>query len=252
MSMEPNLPRLTEPQRRRVAVRAVFKPLNVLTLIAGLGLFITTQLWWILPVTVAIYAVVVYLAARDPLFAKRVLNGPDKTPRTPGASQEIPPERRARWLPRGETREKVESALVTYRKVMTAIEESDDVTKRVLEDSIPKLHVAADRLVDVARNRERAAATLLDFGDDRQTSNGDDEYQQRETSLRQLEAHIQKADEEISALSDQLLTLRAQVVRASMDEAGGPQQASSINSSLDNLNFRLEALNETLSNPDEN
>ena len=39
---------------------------------------------------------------------------------------------------------------------MAAIEDSDDVTRAVLEDAVPRLHAAADRLVDVARGREKA------------------------------------------------------------------------------------------------
>ena len=56
-------------------------------------------------------------------------------------NQDVSPERRARWLPRGETRERVEAALVVYRKVVVAIEESDEVTRAVLDDAVPKLQV---------------------------------------------------------------------------------------------------------------
>lgn len=229
------------PRKRGKVVRAAaLKPLTVLTLIAGLGIFATTLNWWVLFLTLATYAALVYLAANDPIFERRVLEGRRASiPESP--SRDVSPERRARWLPRGETREKVEDALVTYRKVITAIEESDDVTRQVLEDSVPKLHETAERLVDVAQNRERAAETLRDF-QGRSSSDS-----QRETSLRQLESHVRKADAEISGISEQLLTLRAQVVRASMDSAGASGRAASLNDSLDEINFRLEALNETFS-----
>ncbi|MGH3086801.1 MAG: hypothetical protein ACRDSJ_05720 [Rubrobacteraceae bacterium] len=235
-------PPQTPEKRRKVLRAAALKPLNLMTLIAGLGIFAMTFAWWVLPLTLVTYATLIYLAAKDPIFERRVLEGRGASiPASP--SRDISPERRARWLPRGETREKAEGALVTYRKVLTAIEESDDVTKQVLEDSVPRLHETAERLVDVARNRERAAETLKDF----QERSSDDT--QRETSLRQLERHVRKADEEISGISEQLLTLRAQVVRASVDTAGASQQAASLNASLDELNFRLEALNETFSEP---
>ncbi|MBA2693592.1 MAG: hypothetical protein H0U65_14070 [Rubrobacter sp.] len=231
------------PSKRGKVVRAAaLKPLNVLTLIAGLGIAITTLTWWILILTLATYAALVFLAAKDPVFERRVVEGKRAEP-IGAPSRDIPPERRARWLPRGETRESVEDALVTYRKVIIAIEESDDVTRQVLEGSIPRLHEAAERLVDVAANREKAAETLRDF---RGRRTPEDEPQ-REGSLRELERHIEKADGEISGISEQLLTLRAQAVRASMDSAGAATRAASLNASLDELNFRLEAVNETFS-----
>ena len=54
----------------------------------------------------------------------------------------------------------VDAALAEYRKVVAAIEASDDVTRAVLEDTVPRLHAAADRLVDVALQREKAAETV--------------------------------------------------------------------------------------------
>lgn len=237
-------PPQTPSKRGKVLRAAALKPLNLLTLVAGLGIAATTLTWWILVLTLATYAALVYLAAKDPVFERRVVEGKRAEPLN-APSRDVPPERRARWLPRGETREKVEDALGTYRKVIIAIEESDDVTRQVLEGSIPRLHEAAERLVDVAANREKAAETLRDF-QGRRAPEGEP---QRETSLRQLESHIQKADAEISGLSEQLLTLRAQAVRASMDSAGAPQRAAALNASLDELNFRLEAVNETFTDP---
>ena len=47
----------------------------------------------------------------------------------------------------------MEAALEVYRKVVAAIEASDDVTRAVLDDAVPRLHAAADRLVDVAEGQ---------------------------------------------------------------------------------------------------
>ena len=90
---------------------------------------------------------------------------------------EVSPERRARWLPRGETRQKVESALIVYRKLVASIEDADDVTRAVLDDAVPKLHAAADRLVDVGLARERAAeaASSLPPATDTQPRSPDEE-----------------------------------------------------------------------------
>ncbi|WP_119069151.1 hypothetical protein [Rubrobacter indicoceani] len=242
-------PPSTRDYRGRVLRRALFKPLNLLTLVAGLGIFLTTGALWLLPLTLGVYATVVYLAAKDPIYIQKVTG--QRVANHPGnvlPARDVGPERRARWLDRGETRQKVEEALVTYRKVLLAIDESDNVTVRVLEGAVPKLHEAANRLVDVASNRQRAAATLSDFdpGTSSAPENSEDEHRrQRESSLEGLRLHVQQADNEIDDISSQFMTLRAQVVRASLDTTGARQQAEAINKSLDGLNYRLEALNET-------
>jgi hypothetical protein len=146
-------------------------------------------------------------------------------------------------LPRGETREKVEAALVVYRKVVVAIEESDEVTRAVLDDAVPKLHAAADRLVDVAQRREKAAEVLRDL--DRHTGASGT----REGDAEALQERLRAADAEISDTFDKLLALRSRVVRVSID-SGNPEGAASLNASLDELNARLEALSETMTPPE--
>src|SRR5918911_51491 len=157
---------LSPEERRRITRAAALRPLNVLMLVIGAGIFATTLAWWIPPLTLVTYAGLVLLSVRDPVFGHRVLRGSEgATPRSLGTAgdRDVSPERRARWLPRGETREKVEAALVVYRKLVTAIEESDDVTRAVLDDAVPKLNAAADRLVDVAHGRESAAEAIREL-----------------------------------------------------------------------------------------
>ena len=127
---------------------AALRPINVTMLVIGAGVFATTLVWWLLPLTIVTYASLVFLAARDPIFQRKVLGGGEVPKTSPNAveSSDVSPERRARWLPRGETRQKVEAALDVYRKVVAAIETSDDVTRTVLDDVVPRLHAAADRL----------------------------------------------------------------------------------------------------------
>ena len=127
-----------------------------------------------LPLTLATYASLVFLAARDPIFQRKVLGGSEVPATSPTAvqSRDVSPERRARWLPRGETRQKVEAALEVYRKVVAAIEDSDDVTRAVLDDAVPRLHAAADRLVDVAEGREKAAEVARELGQNTEASAG--------------------------------------------------------------------------------
>jgi hypothetical protein len=236
---------ISSRERRRVLRAAALRPLNVLMLVIGAGIFATTLAWWMVPLTLGTYTALVYLSARDPVFGRRVLRGGEEATRlsAAGGDGDVSPERRARWLPRGEVREKVEAALVVYRKVVAAIEESDDVTRAVLDDAVPKLHAAANRLVDVAQGRERAAEVIRESR--QHTGPGSDA---RAEDLRGLEDTLRAADAEISDTLEKMLTLRARVVRVSVE--GGPSaQATAFNASLDELNARLEALGETMSPP---
>jgi hypothetical protein len=227
---------------------AAFRPINLMMLVIGVVISAITTTWWLLPVTLATYASLLFLAARDPIFQRKVLgrNGASTTPPAPVRSHDVSPERRARWLPRGETRQKVEAALGVYRKVVAAIEDSDEVTRAVLDDAAPKLHAAADRLVDVAEAREKAAEVASELGQNTETS----ERTTRQENLRELEERIRIADAEISDTSEELLDLRAKVVRISLD-TNNPTRAKDLNASLDGLNARLEALSETMSPQEE-
>jgi chromosome segregation ATPase len=224
---------------------AALRPINVMMLVIGAGIFATTLAWWLLPLTFVTYASLVFLAARDPIFQRKVLGGGEVPKASPRAveSREVSPERRARWLPRGETRQKVEAALDVYRKVVAAIETSDDVTRSVLEDSIPRLHAAADRLVDVAQGREKAAEVARDLERGTRSATA---TTARQENLRELENRISAADAEISDTFQELLDLRAKVVRISIDSEN-PTRANDLNASLDGLNARLEALSEVMS-----
>ena len=237
---------LSPEERRRVTRAAALRPVNVLMLVIGAGIFATTLTWWMPPLTLVTYALLVFLSARDPVFGHRVLHGSEGAVGSLGAARErdVSPERRARWLPRGETREKVEAALVVYRKVVAAVEESDDVTRAVLGDAVSKLHATANRLVDVAQAREKAAEAIRDLRQHTGAASND-----REESLRDLEAKLRAADAEISETFDKLLTLRGRVARVSI-EGGGSDQVVALNASLDELNARLEALNDTMSPPE--
>ena len=241
---------LLPEERHRITRAAALRPINVLMLVIGAGIFATTLAWWIPPLTLVTYALLVLLSARDPVFGHRVLHGSGGAARSSvGAAgdRDVSPERRARWLPRGETREKVEAALVIYRKVIVAIEGSDDVTRAVLGDAVSKLHDTASRLVDVAQGREKAAEAIHDLR--RHHTGADARSDAREESLQGLEDKLRTADAEISETFDKLLTLRARVARVAT-EGGGPDQAAALNASLDEMNARLEALSDTMSPPE--
>lgn len=235
---------LSPEDRRKVTKAAILRPMHLIVAVIGVVFLAASQLWWIAPMTVLTYAALVALAARDPFFQRRVLEGRPTSPRLPAPPsapiEDVSPERRARWLPRGETRTKVEASLEVYRKAVRAIEESDDVTRAVLEDAVPRLHAAADRLVDLAQDRETAAQALSELPEGTEAE-----------SRRDLTGKILAADAEISGVIDKFLALRTRVVRISLDS--GPTaraMAGELNSSLDELNHRLEALGETMSAPE--
>jgi hypothetical protein len=223
---------------------AVLRPINVTMVVIGAVAFATTLAWWLLPLTILTYALLVFLAARDPIFQRKVLGRGEVLKTSPNAaeSSKVSPERRARWLPRGETRQRVEAALDVYRKVVAAVETSDDVTRTVLDDVVPRLHAAADRLVDVAQGRERAAEVARDLSQDTDSATP---TTARQENLCELENRISAADAEISDTYQELLDLRAKVIRISIDSEN-PARANDLNASLDSLNARLEALSELM------
>ena len=144
---------LSSQQRSTMLRSAALRPINVMILMIGVVMTVITTTWWLLPLTLATYAALIFLAARDPIFQRKVLGGNRGATLPPATTQssEISPERRARWLPRGETRQKVEATLEVYRKVVAAIEASDDVTRTVLDDAVPRLDAAAARHPAVKR-----------------------------------------------------------------------------------------------------
>jgi hypothetical protein len=231
-------------QRNTMLRSAALRPINVMILVIGVVISVITTTWWLLPLTLATYASLTFLAARDPIFQRKVLgeNTGTSIPTAITQGHEVSPERRARWLPRGETRQKVEATLDVYHKVVAAIEASDDVTRTVLDDAVPRLRAAVDRLVDVAEAREKAAEVARELRLSTQASAGTT----RQENLHDLEERIRAADDEISGTSEELLDLRAKVVRLSID-ANNPARANDLNASLDGLNARLEALSETMS-----
>lgn len=244
---------LSAEDQRRVTRAALHRPINLLVAACGLGVFAFSWALWVLLLTVATYAALVALASRDPVFQHRVLEGPGRTPLPRAQSSEnLPPERRARWLPRGNTREKVEAALDVYRKTVAAIESSDDVAQRVLEGAVPRLHETAEGLVDVAHRREEAAKASRELRASLPDSQSGARARETEQNIRETEAEIETADGEISGMVERLVALRARVVRISIDSGAAARTAADeLNRDLDNLNYRLDALKSTMSSAEE-
>lgn len=240
---------LSREERRRVALASARRPMHLMVLLIGLGVFLTTLTPWIPPLTLATYGAAVFFSSRDQFFQKRVLEGRQR-PGLPDAEKEPSPDRRARWLPRGQTREKVEAALEVRRKTISAIEDSDETTREVLSDAIPRLQELGDGLVDLAHRRETASSEALELRERNRSLREDSQGLGRE--IQELQQEVERADEELSGMVERLLTLRSRVVRVSL-ETGDPARkaAGSLMRDLDNLNRRVEALGETLRPPED-
>lgn len=245
------LQNLSDEQRWQIRRRALSRPMGLLTLIVGGGLFAVTLGWWILPLTIVTYLLLVFLATRDPVFQHRALGmelepakDTGKTGQRPRREDDLSPERRARWLPRGQTRRRVESALEAYRKSVTAIEGANDTTRAVLEDAVPRLHTTADHLVDVAANREKLAESIREIEEQDDDSTPELE-ESRQRSLRRLRRELEKADDQIQDTTSDLLSLRLKVAEVSLSESTEARTAAEeIKTSLDQMNAQLDALNE--------
>jgi hypothetical protein len=241
---------LSPGARRRVLRAAFLRPWGLLVVVIGLVFFAMTLVWWVVPLTLATYASLVFLAACDPLFRSRTLEGWESRPSTQLESsrdQDISPERRAHWLPRGETRQKVEATLAIYQRTVVAIEESGDVAQAVLDDTIPKLRRIAERLVDIAEKREKAAGAIRELGSPYVSPR---QREGQDVDLVELNEEIRAADAEISHILDKLSTLQIQIVRVSVESGGKVRDtAADLNTDLDEMNLRLDALRSTMSTP---
>lgn len=229
--------------------RAAFlRPMSLLIVAIGAVAFAFTLAWWVVPLTLATYASLVFLATRDPMFQSRVLGErPPARPRPP-INRRVSPERRARSLPNGETRRKVEEAFEIQRRTVFAIEESGDAARAALNDAVPKLEGVTKRLVDVAERRERTAEAIRKLGTSPAGSPSNPDRGGGHPDVAKLERALRTADAELSAALEKLSTLRARIIRVSLESEGSTQvaAAASLNADIDKLNLRLDALGSTV------
>lgn len=214
---------------RRSLKAALLRPWGLIVLAIGGFFFAATLEWWIIPLTLATYASLVFLATRET---------PRSIPPGPRSQPQRAPDQRVHRLPHGETRRKAEAALEAYGRVLTAIEGSEEKTRALLSNTIPKLRRIADRLLDIAEAME--------------TPPDGTRHGESERTPTNFAERLHAADEELSGAADRLLRLRTQVVRVSIE--GGEEavsRAAELASSLDEWNLRLDALNATPSSPGE-
>ncbi|TCJ15133.1 hypothetical protein E0L93_13330 [Rubrobacter taiwanensis] len=235
---------LSPQERRRILLRALRRPMAVLVLVLGGVIAATTLELWPVPLTLITYVLLVFLATRDPVFQRRALGLTDEA--SPPARNDISPERRARWLPRGRTRERVDAALDAYRKAVAAIEGSNDVARAVLADAVPRLHTAADHLVDVAMRREKLSESI------REAEHAPGREAESAASIERLKRELAAADAQIEETTAELLQLRLKVAEISLSDSGAARiAAEDIRSGLERLNAELDALRETNAPPED-
>jgi hypothetical protein len=243
--------RLAPEEQRRIMRRALLRPMGLFVIVIGGAFSALTLSWWVVVLTLVTYAALVLLAARDPLFWAYVLEGREyrvETRLAPFRDEESPPERCVRRLPHGETRRKVEQALELHRRTMVAVEESDDVTRTVLADTIPKLRGVAGRLVDVAERREEMARWTRD---PESHASGVPQREDRGADPAGIENELRAADEEISRTVEKLSILRSRIVRISVESESAAQEAAAmLNADLDEMNLCLDALRSSTPSPE--
>lgn len=225
---------LTPRERRRLLVGALRRPFNLTVLAAGGALFAASLALWILPLTLLTYALLVLLTTRDPLFRNRALEV------SSSPAEELSPERKATWLPRGETRIRVEKALISYREILGELKNADELAADTLSDAPEKLHAAAHSLVEAAHRREKAAREIERLISERGDTPDND------LPARGLKRELERAEREISALSNSLGTLRARVARLSVGQSRHREAQKQIYGDLKELDARTEALNSLL------
>ncbi len=231
---------------------ALLRPMHLLVVVIGAVFFALTLAWWIIPLTLATYAALVFLAPHDQIVRDRLLERREDRPGTrsgipPGSLEErdVSLVQRAHRLPHGETRRKLEAALEVYRRTAFAIEESDAATKTLLSDAVPKLRGLVKRLVDLAEEREKAAGP----GRDPETPAGATRSEDRDRE--EMGKELRAANAEVSEVSERFSNLQAQVMRVSTESGGAAQEAAAkLNAELDELNLRLDALRSAISNPE--
>lgn len=210
---------------------ALLRPMHLLVAAVGIVFFAMTLMWWVLPLTLVTYLVLVYLAASSPLFKRLILRGRENLSGTApvlSGGRKAPPEQRVRRLPNGETRRKVEAALTARDRALVAIENSGEATRGLLQDAPPKLSLLLERLVDVSEKREQVAATV------RPPEVTSEREEERE--LRIMDARLSDAFEKISAL-------RPRVVRVSIESGDDAREAAGrLIADLDETLRHLDAL----------
>lgn len=219
---------------------ALLRPMSLLVLVVGMVFFALSLVWWAIPLTLATYAVLVFLAVRDPLFRGYVLEERPIRPR-PGPSRasrggNLSPEQRAARLPRGETRQKMEAALEARQRTAVAIRESDEETKALLDATIPKLDRVVEHLAELAEKRERVAGELRALGPRANASRSG----AHNAGLSELQDELSAADTELSNALEKLLALRVRVVRVSTEPGDDAREAAvRLDADLDETALRL-------------
>ena len=241
--LRPDLPvweQLSPEEQRRVTRAALLRPLHLLVAAIGTAFTAMTLAWWVLPITLVTYFALVYLAARDPLFQRRILRGRESLSETSPAlsrGRKTSIQQRTRKLSDEEFRRKIEVALTDKDRTLVAIESSDEATRGLLHEAPPKLELLLERLVDVSEKREQIIRSV------KPTSDGMQHEARNALSKQEEEEELQTIDAQLSNTFEKISALRPQVLRISTenDEAAG-ELVGGLITDLDEMLKHLEAL----------
>ncbi len=221
---------------------ALLHPMHLLVAAIGIAFFAMTLAWWVLPLTLVTYLALVYLAANAPLFKRRVLRGresPSGTMPILSEGGKASAEQRARKLPDGETRRRVEAALTARNRALIAIENSGEAARVLLQDAPPKLDLLLERLIDVSEKREQVAATVRPP----ETTQDGPRHVARNTPSEQKERELLAMDAQLSDAFEKISALRPRVVRVSTKSGNEAREAASkLIADLDETLRHLDAL----------
>lgn len=236
----PDIPvreQLSPEEQRRVTRAALLRPLHLLVAAIGIAFSAMTLAWWVLPITLVTYLALVYLAARDPLFKRRILRGRESlsetSPTLSGGEKQ-----RIRRLSDEEIRRKIEAALTDKDRTLVAIKNSDEATRGLLQDAPPKLKLLLERLIDVSEKREQVIARSVKLTSDglkREARNSPSE-QEEERELHTIDAQLSDTFKKISALRPRVLRISTESDEVAVQLAGG------LIADLDEMLQHLEAL----------
>ncbi len=239
----PDLPvweQLSPEEQRRVTRAALLRPLHLLVAAIGITFTAMTLAWWVLPITLVTYFALVYLAARDPLFQRRILRGREslsETSPTLSSGEKTSIKQRIRELSDEEIRRKIEVALTDKDRTLVVIESSDEATRGLLHEAPPKLELLLERLVDLSEKREQIIRSI------KLTPDGLQHEARKAPSKQEGGRELQMIDAQLSDIFEKISALRPRVLRISTEsDEAAVELAGGLIADLDEMLKHLKAL----------
>jgi hypothetical protein len=190
---------------------ALLRPVNLLTPGAGLLFALTWAPWWVFPLSIVPYAVMVFLSLRDPAFVRRVSRGLG----TEEAGDPVDWARLERELGRGEWVPSLTRIAAAERNLARELAQAPDAARSVLSSTLGQVRAAAALGAQLARRLRSIDQALegyagmnpemsrLEAADKRARADG-----ARDDAARRALADAAAALEESARTAESLRTLR--------------------------------------------